>query len=78
MTIRLIQILCIALTTAILFAINYATDAVGRLLGGDFNAGFLVGACFVIGLYGIICWIDPSSRPRGSAGKQQSPNDRVH
>lgn len=76
--IRLIQIACIVVTVAILYGINKATDGIGRLLGDNFDAGFLVGGLFVILLYLAICWIDPSSRPRGTAGQQKSFDDRVH
>lgn len=65
--VRVLQIVCIALTAAALYGVNKGTDEIGRLLGDNFNAGCLVGAGFVIILYLLICWIDPSSRPRGSA-----------
>lgn len=76
--IRLIQIACIVVTVAILYGINKATDGIGHLLGDNFDAGFLVGGVFVIGLYLVICWIDPSSRPRGAAVQQKRFDDRVH
>ncbi len=77
MALRIVQIICIVITAAILYGLNAATDGLGRLLGYDFNSGFLVGAGFMVLLYLAICWIDPSSRPRGTGGKQQSFDDRA-
>ncbi len=74
---RLIQIACIALTAAILYGINKAVDGIGVLLGGTFDAGFVVGVVFSALLYGVICWVDPSSRPRGSGVQQQGFHKRV-
>jgi len=77
MAYRLIQIVCIALMAAAIYAVNVVTDGIGHLLGDNFDAGFLVGMGFTILVYLLICWIDPSSRPRGT-GQKQSPNDRTY
>lgn len=77
--IRIIQIACIVITAAILFAFRQAFYAFGNLFDGPgFPIGFLTGAIFVIAAYLFICWIDPSSRPRGTAGQQQRFDDRVN
>ncbi len=74
---RVLQITCIALTTAILYGINWAVDGIGNFLGGSFDAGFVMGICFAALLYLAICWIDPSSRPRGSGVQKQGFDNRV-
>ncbi|NTF35570.1 hypothetical protein [Agrobacterium rubi] len=68
--IRLVQIACIAVTALILYGIMKGVDGVKHLIGDTFDTGFLVGMIFTLSVYGLICWIDPSSRPRGSATKQ--------
>lgn len=75
--VRLIQIACIALTAAVLYGINKAVDGIGYLLGGSFNWGFVVGVVFSVLLYGLICLLDPSSRPRGTGIQQQGFDKRV-
>jgi len=75
--IRLLQIGCIALTAAILYGIDRAVDGIGTVLGGTFDAGFVTGVCFAALLYLAICWIDPSSRPRGSTVQKQGFDDRI-
>jgi amino acid transporter len=77
--IRLIQIACIVVTVAILFAFRQAFYAFGNLFEGPgFGWGFGGGIFFTIAVYLFICWIDPSSRPRGTAGQQQRFDDRVN
>lgn len=76
--IRLIQIACIAVTAAILFAFRQAFMSLQNYFSADFPIGFIAGFAFAALLYGVICWIDPSSRPRGSAVQQKSFDDRVH
>lgn len=75
--IRVLQITCIALATAVLYGINWAVDGIGNFLGGSFDAGFVMGICFAALLYLAICWIDPSSRPRGSGVQKQGFDNRV-
>jgi len=76
--IRLIQIACIVVTVAILFAFRQAFMSLQNYFSADFPIGFICGIIFAAAVYGIICWIDPSSRPRGTAGQQQRFDDRVH
>ena len=77
--IRLIQIACIVVTAAILFAFRQAFYAAANLFEGPgFPVGFIGGVLFAAALYGVICWIDPSSRPRGTTGQQQRFDDRVN
>lgn len=63
--IRIVQIACVIALVGVLYAFNALTDGIGRLLGNTFDAGFIVGGLSVIIVYGLICWVDPSSRPRG-------------
>jgi len=77
MALRIVQITCIVITAAILFAIGRFLLLAAHWGGPGFVDGALFGAGFVIVAYLFICWIDPSSRPRGAAGKQQSFDDRA-
>lgn len=78
MTLRLIQIACIAAVVVVMFAFNILTDGIGHLLGNTFDAGFVVGVLSVFTVFGLILWVDPSSRPRGNASRQKSFDDRTH
>jgi len=75
---RAIQVICILLLAGIAYAFNMGIEGVGGLLGGTFHAGVLVGAGAVLLVYALIMWIDPSSRPRGSFGGDQGPDDRTY
>ena len=68
--IRTVQILCILVTAAILYGIGKSLDLLSGLFKPGFDAGFVFGGLFVVGMYLVIIWVDPSSRPRGSAPKQ--------
>lgn len=66
-----IQIFCALLLIAVLLGFKAGFIAIANLFDGPgFPIGFLVGLFFAVIMYGLICWIDPSSRPRGSASKQ--------
>jgi hypothetical protein len=78
MTLRLIQFACIAITAVIVWAIGYGFRSLSSAFSSDFPVGFMAGAFFAAALYGVICWIDPSSRPRGAAGQQRGPDERVN
>lgn len=77
MSLRLIQIACIIATAAILYAVRGFLLSIFDWGGPSFVDGFLVGAGFVIATIAFILWIDPSSRPRGSA-EQKRFDDRAH
>lgn len=77
MTIRLIQFACIAITAEVLWLLRHTLLALFDWGGPGFPDGFMFGALFVIGLYGIICWLDPSSRPRGNASNQSGSDRRA-
>lgn len=72
---RVVQIVCIVVTALILFGIGKSLDIVGSFLGPGFDGGFVVGAVFVIAVYGLICWLDPASRPRGSRPEEHRLRD---
>lgn len=76
--IRVLQIACIIATTALLYAVVSGVDALRYVVGDDFNGGVIVGVLFMIALYLVICWIDPSSRPRGSGVQKQGFDNRVN
>ncbi|WP_370008572.1 hypothetical protein [Sinorhizobium fredii] len=67
---RLIQIVCIALTAAILYGLGSISDALAGHFGEGFDPGFVLGMVFAVLVYLFICWLDPSSRPRGSSADQ--------
>lgn len=67
---RLVQIACIVVTAFILWGVKSGFQSLASWGGPVFVNGFLAGAAFMVGLYLLICWIDPSSRPRGSTAKQ--------
>lgn len=69
---RLIQITCIVVTAAILYGLGQGFKALSSFFSADFPIGFIAGFAFAALLYLLICWIDPSSRPRGTAGQQKS------
>lgn len=65
--IRIVQIACIAVTAMILYGIGKSLDFIGSMFGPGFDGGFIVGAVFMVAMYGLACWLDPASRPRGSS-----------
>lgn len=68
--IRIIQIACIAVTALVLFAFRESFLSLKAWFGPDFPIGFIAGMAFAVAVYLLIIWVDPSSRPRGSASKQ--------
>lgn len=75
--IRLLQIGCIIATTALLYAVVSGVDSLRYVIGDDFEGGLIVGALYVIVLYLLICWMDPSSRPRGTGIQKQGFDHRI-
>lgn len=67
---RILQVLCIVITAGILYLIGKSLDWVGTFFGPGFDGGFVSGMLFAAAVYTLICWIDPSSRPRGSSPKE--------
>ncbi|MGI8397807.1 hypothetical protein ACRYWZ_15650 [Agrobacterium deltaense] len=65
--IRIVQIACVAVTAVALYGLMKVVDGIMSIVGNTFDAGFVIGMVFTIAVYGLICWIDPSSRPRGSS-----------
>lgn len=68
--IRIVHIACVVVTVAILWGVKSFLQATGSWGGPGFVDGALFGAGFLIMVYLLIIWIDPSSRPRGSSTKQ--------
>ena len=75
--IRIVQIACIAVTAAVLYAVMKGVDGLQNFLGNTFDAGFIVGMLFACASYALICWVDPSSRPRGPAAEQKGFDDGI-
>jgi len=48
-----------------LYALMSGFDVLSRFFGEGFDWGVVVGGFFTIAVYLLICWVDPSSRPRG-------------
>lgn len=67
---RLIQITCIAITAAVLYGLGTFSDVLAGYFGDGFDPGFVLGMLFAVLVYLLICWLDPSSRPRGSSTDQ--------
>lgn len=65
--IRIVQIACVIVTALALYGLMKGVDGIALALGNTFDAGFFVGMVFAIAVYGLICLVDPSSRPRGSS-----------
>ena len=65
-----VQLACIALTALLLFGLREGAHVLDDVFGPGFVWGNIFGAGFVILLYLVICWFDPSSRPRGSRSDQ--------
>lgn len=68
--IRVVQILCIVVTAAIMYGLWKAFMSLRTVFSVDFPIGFMAGLLFAVCIYLLIIWIDPSSRPRGSGSKQ--------
>ncbi|RVG89285.1 hypothetical protein [Sinorhizobium meliloti] len=68
--VRVVQIVCIAITALILWGLKSFLQTLTDWGGPGFNKGFVLGMAFVMIMYFIAIWIDPSSRPRGSGPKQ--------
>lgn len=68
--IRIVQFACVAVTVLILFALREAFYSTAAIFGPGFGWGFGLGLFFALAVYGLICWLDPSSRPRGSSADQ--------
>lgn len=77
MLIRVLQVLAIVITAAILWGLKQVWEYAADLGGTNFVLGFLTGGLLVIGVFCFIMWIDPASRPRGRATEQQGPYDGV-
>ncbi|MBB4215555.1 hypothetical protein FHT79_002724 [Rhizobium sp. BK212] len=75
--IRVVQIACIVATSVLLYAVVSGVDALRYVVGEDYNGGVIAGVLYVIGLYLLICWVDPSSRPRGTGVQKQGFDDRI-
>ncbi len=65
--IRFVQIACVVVLALVLYGVKTGFQFAADWGGPSFVDGFLCGVAFIIVIYGIICWIDPSSRPRGSS-----------
>lgn len=78
MALRFVQIACIVITAGILFLVGRGLLLAADWGGPGFIDGALFGAGFVIAVYLLICWLDPSSRPRGSTSQEKRFNDRAH
>ncbi|MDQ0558681.1 hypothetical protein QO004_000456 [Rhizobium mesoamericanum] len=74
---RLVQIACIVITVAFTYGVVKGFDSLRYVIGNDFSGGFIVGVLFVVALYLVICWLDPSSRPRGSGIQHQGFDKRI-
>ncbi|OJU69546.1 MAG: hypothetical protein BGO05_16025 [Rhizobiales bacterium 63-7] len=62
---RVFQFACIATTALILFAFKFGFMSLSAVFSAEFPIGFISGVAFSVLVYLLICWIDPSSRPRG-------------
>lgn len=65
MFLKLLQVSCVLLLIAVMVSLKYGLLAIAAWGGPGFSAGALFGIAFTIAGYGLACWIDPSSRPRG-------------
>lgn len=68
--------ICVALLIAVLVSAKYIFQWIFSIGGPGFVDGFLFGMVLCFAVYGLICWVDPASRPRGRLGNKR-PNDRV-
>lgn len=75
----LIPAMLSAILIAIVVSVNLGFKSLANYFTADFALGFLAGGAFCILLYGVICWIDPASRPRGSnpAAEHQRPRNLI-
>jgi hypothetical protein len=62
---RLLQISCVLLLIAVMVSVKSGLIAIAEWGGPGFDLGAIFGFCFAVAVYGLICWVDPSSRPRG-------------
>lgn len=68
--IRVLQVGCVVALVAVLWAVKSGLGAVFTWGGPGFVDGFLFGAGFMIAVYLLIIWVDPSSRPRKSSSEK--------
>lgn len=55
-----------AILIAVVVSVNLGFKSLANYFSADFALGFIVGVLFLALMYGLACWIDPASRPRGS------------
>ncbi len=74
----LVPALLTAVLIAVLVGVNRGLHVVAGFMSTDMLLGFLLGCIFCVALYGLIYWIDPASRPRGSgsAADQERARNR--
>lgn len=77
MLIRVLQVLAIVITAAILWGVRVLYMRAADLGGTPFVLGLLSGVFLTFIVFGLIMWIDPSSRPRGRATEKQSSHDGI-
>ena len=65
--IRFVQIACVVVLALVLYGVKTAVFGASDIFGPGFGWGLGIGIFLAMAVYGIICWIDPSSRPRGSS-----------
>lgn len=65
--IRIVQIACIVTLALVLYGVKAAVFDASDFFGPGFGWGLGAGIFLAMAVYGLICWIDPSSRPRGSS-----------
>jgi hypothetical protein len=65
------------LLATVLVSLNRGFKSLDAYFSSDFAVGFLAGVAFLALVYGLVIWLDPASRPRGSsaaADEQRSRN----
>lgn len=74
-----VPVLLTAILIAVLVGINRGIWWAADFFSTEVLIGFLAGCAFCVGLYYIIIWIDPASRPRGSgpATDHERPRNRL-
>lgn len=68
----LVPALLSAILIAVLVAVNRGAGTFLEYMGPGFTRGFIAGIAFTVVMYGLACWIDPASRPRGT----RTPTDQ--
>lgn len=63
---HLVPAILSAILITIVVSVNLGFKSLANYFSADFALGFIAGVVFLATMYGVACWLDPASRPRGA------------